>query len=420
MGRWWGRGRSPQADVKTVSREAESDSGWRGLAPIEPTRRLVRADCSTSRVQVDTHHRAQSRTDGTASSDVHLAWRPALRDEVDQRTCPREPTSPSRAPVRPAFTAMVAKTSGPTHTGGFRTDARSACAGTVRAVRTQRRHRIWLRLRCFHHLAGTRSRSARTAGGAGGERHKRRTSDRVGPIGRLELRLRCFHQLAGTCSRPARTAGGAGGDFHKRATSDRVGPIGRLELRLRCFHQLAGTRSRPARTAGGAGGATSDRVAQPTRLRLRCFHQLAGTRSRPARTAGGAVELPQASYQRPRRPTSLAPAPMLSPARRYMQPTRTYSGRCRWRLPQASYQRPRRPNRSTRAPAPMLSPARRYMQPTRTYSGRCRWTASQASYQRPRRPNRSTHLMPDSRRLSSRRRQAKLSRPQLLPPRSQQ
>ena len=37
MGRWWGRGRSPQADVKAVSREAESDSGWRGLAPIEPT-----------------------------------------------------------------------------------------------------------------------------------------------------------------------------------------------------------------------------------------------------------------------------------------------------------------------------------------------------------------------------------------------
>src|SRR6476659_5467862 len=37
MGRWWGKGRSPQADVKAVSREAESDSGWRGLAPIEPT-----------------------------------------------------------------------------------------------------------------------------------------------------------------------------------------------------------------------------------------------------------------------------------------------------------------------------------------------------------------------------------------------
>ena len=325
MGRWWGRGWSPQADVKAVSREAESDSGWRGLAPIEPTvgSFAPTAQLHGFRSTLTTAH--NPRTDGTASSDVHLAWRPALRDEIDQRTCPRETTSPSRARVRPAFTAMVAKTSGPTHTGGFHTDARSACAGTVRAVRTQRRHRIWLRLRCFHQLAGPCSRPARTAGGAGGELHKRGTSDRVGPTGRLWLRLRCFHQLAGTCSRPARTAGGGRGSTRCRrhlAQPTLTGSTGDMqptrtysgsaggtstselpatasahpvELRLRCFHQLAGTCSRPARTAGGAGGdfhkrATSDRVGPIGRLelRLRCFHQLAGTCSRPARTAGGA------------------------------------------------------------------------------------------------------------------------------------
>jgi hypothetical protein len=37
MGRWWGRGRSPQPGLKAVSLQAAPDPGWRGLAPIAPT-----------------------------------------------------------------------------------------------------------------------------------------------------------------------------------------------------------------------------------------------------------------------------------------------------------------------------------------------------------------------------------------------
>ena len=346
MGRWWDWRRSPQADVTTVSREAESDSGWRGLAPIEPT---VGSFAPTAQLH-------GFRSTLTTAHNPGLTAPPAAMSTShgDQLSVMRLISEP--VPENPP--------------------AQAAPASVPRSRQWSPRLPVQL----------TPVDSAPTP-----VRHVQALSAPSAPNGDIES--------------------GSGSDAFTSSLVRAADPQEQREVPVVSFTSEGPATASTQSVDSGSG---SD-----------AFTSSPVHAADPHRTYSGRCRwrLPQASYSATastRIRSTLAPAPMLSPARRYMQPTRTYSGRCRWRLPQASYQRPRRPIRSTLAPAPMLSPARRYMQPTRTYSGQCRWRLPQASYQRPRRPNRSTHLMPDSRRLSSRRRQAKLSRPQPLPPRSQQ
>ena len=242
MGRWWGRGRSPQADVKAVSREAESDSGWRGLAPIEPTvgSFAPTAQLHGFRSTLTTAHNpgltappaAMSTSHGDQLSVMRLISEPVPESPPAQAapaSVPRSRQWSPRLPVQltpvdsaPTPVRHVQALSAPSAPNGDIESGSGSDAFTsslVRAADPQEQREVPV---VSFTSEGPATASAQPVdSGSGSDAFTSSPVHAADPhVQREVVRLLtsaarsvdsapapCFHQLAGTCSRPARTAG---------------------------------------------------------------------------------------------------------------------------------------------------------------------------------------------------------------------